>query len=77
VLLEITLSNGRIRTLEMSVDKFNELRFSVAQVQLSWFLMRLWLTPYLQALKAMHSLGTNPLFKLMEASKQRSLAASK
>jgi hypothetical protein len=32
VLLEITLSNGSIRTMEMSVDKFNELRFSVAQV---------------------------------------------
>ena len=32
VLLELTLSNGSIRTMEMSVDKFNELRFSVAQV---------------------------------------------
>jgi hypothetical protein len=32
VLLEITLSNGTIRTMEMSIDKFNELRFSVAQV---------------------------------------------
>jgi hypothetical protein len=35
VLLELTLSNGCIRTLEMSVDKFNELRFSIAQVRLS------------------------------------------
>ena len=31
----------------------------------------------MQALKAMHALGANPLFKLMEASKQRTLAASK
>jgi hypothetical protein len=68
--------------MEMSVDKFNELRFSVAQVHLPCSAVAVAVdvahaSRSSQALKSMYSLGSNPLFKLMEASKQRSLATSK
>ena len=32
VLMQLTLSDGRVKTFEMSVDKFNALRYNVAKV---------------------------------------------